>query len=93
VTGHVTAEQLHGDAVGAAVRASLATVYDTLHRLIEAGLLREVAVNSGRSYFDINVSNHHHFFFEDTAGYSTFRASMSPACRSRPRTSPTTVST
>ena len=45
---------------------SLATVYNTLHQFIEAGLLREVVVNSGHSYFDTNVSDHHHFFFEDT---------------------------
>jgi Fur family iron response transcriptional regulator len=45
---------------------SLATVYNTLHQFIEAGLLREVVVNSGRFYFDTNVSDHHHFFFEDT---------------------------
>src|SRR3984885_3209014 len=63
---HVTAEQLHGEALAAAVRVSLATVYNTLHQFIEAGLLREVVVNSGRSYFDTNVSDHHHFFFEDT---------------------------
>src|SRR3984957_2962188 len=63
---HVTAEQLYGAAVEAAVRVSLATVYNTLHQFIEAGLLREVAVNSGRSYFDTNVTDHHHFFFEDT---------------------------
>ena len=63
---HVTAEQLHGEAVEAAVRVSLATVYNTLHQFIEAGLLREVVVNSGHSYFDTNVSDHHHFFFEDT---------------------------
>jgi len=63
---HVTAERLHGEAVEAAVRVSLATVYNTLHQFIEAGLLREVVVNSGRSYFDTNVSDHHHFFFEDT---------------------------
>jgi Fur family iron response transcriptional regulator len=63
---HVTAEHLHGEAVEAAVRASLATVYNTLNLFIEAGLLREVAVNSGRSYFDTNASDHHHFFFEDT---------------------------
>jgi Fur family iron response transcriptional regulator len=63
---HVTAEQLHGEAVEAAVRVSLATVYNTLHQFIGAGLLREVVVNSGRSYFDTNVSDHHHFFFEDT---------------------------
>jgi Fur family iron response transcriptional regulator len=63
---HVTAEQLHGEAVAAAVRVSLATVYNTLHQFIEAGLLSDVVVNSGRSYFDTNVSDHHHFFFEDS---------------------------
>ena len=63
---HVTAEQLHGEAVEAAVRVSLATVYNTLHQFIEAGLLREVTVNSGRCYFDTNARDHHHFFFEDT---------------------------
>src|SRR5713101_1106574 len=39
---HVTAEQLYGEAVEAAVRLSLATVYNTLHQFVEAGLLREV---------------------------------------------------
>ena len=63
---HVTAEQLHGEAVEAAVRVSLATVYNTLHQFIEAGLLSEVVVNSGGSYFDTNVSDHHHFFFGDS---------------------------
>ena len=37
---------------------SLATVCNTLHQFIEAGLLREVVVNSGHSYFDTNVSDH-----------------------------------
>jgi Fur family iron response transcriptional regulator len=63
---HVNAEQLHGEAVAAAVRVSLATIYNTLHQFVEAGLLSEVVVNSGRSYFDTNVSDHHHFFFEDS---------------------------
>jgi Fur family transcriptional regulator, iron response regulator len=63
---HVTAEQLHGEALAASVPVSLATVYNTVHQFIEAGLLREVVVNSGRSYFDTNVSDHHHFFFEDS---------------------------
>ena len=63
---HVTAEQLHGEAQAAAIRVSLATVYNTLHQFIAAGLLREVVVDPGRSYFDTNVSNHHHFFFEDS---------------------------
>lgn len=45
---------------------SFATVYNTLHQFIEAGLLRKVVVNSGHSYFDTNVSDRHPFFFEDT---------------------------
>jgi Fur family iron response transcriptional regulator len=63
---HVSAEQLHSEAVQAALPVSLATVYNTLHQFIAAGLLREVVVSSGRSYFDTNVSDHHHFFFEDS---------------------------
>jgi Fur family transcriptional regulator, iron response regulator len=63
---HVSAEQLHSEAVQAALPVSLATVYNTLHQFIAAGLLREVVVSAGRSYFDTNVSDHHHFFFEDS---------------------------
>jgi Fur family transcriptional regulator, iron response regulator len=63
---HVTAEQLHGEALAAAVPVSLATVYNALHQFIAAGLLREVVVNPGRSYFDTNVSDHHHFFLEES---------------------------
>ena len=63
---HVTAEILHAEAVAARVRASLATVYNTLHQFTDGGLLRRVMVDSLRSYFDTNVTDHHHFFFEDT---------------------------
>jgi Fur family iron response transcriptional regulator len=63
---HVSAEQLHGEAVDAAVRVSLATVYNTLHQFTTAGLLSEVVVEPGRSYFDTNVDDHHHFYFEDS---------------------------
>lgn len=63
---HVTAEQLHGEAQNAAMRVSLATVYNTLHQFTTAGLLREVVVEPGRSYFDTNVADHHHFFCETT---------------------------
>ena len=61
---HVTAEQLHGEAAAAAIPVSLATVYNTLHQFTEAGLLREVVVEPGRSYFDTNNADHHHFFCE-----------------------------
>jgi Fur family iron response transcriptional regulator len=63
---HVSAEQLHGEAVEAGIRVSLATVYNTLHQFTAQGMLREVVIEPGRSYFDTNVSDHHHFFFEDT---------------------------
>src|SRR5882757_1448994 len=63
---HVTAEQLHGEAVAAEFPVSLATVYNCLHQFTTAGLLNEVVVEPGRSYFDTNVDDHHHFFFEET---------------------------
>ena len=62
---HVTAEALHVEAVDASIPVSLATVYNTLHQFTEAGLLREVAVNGSKSYFDTNVSNHHHYYIEN----------------------------
>ena len=62
---HVSAEQLHGEADAARVNVSLATIYNTLHQFHEAGLLREVAVDAARSYFDTDTSDHHHFYVED----------------------------
>ncbi|MHA1600601.1 MAG: iron response transcriptional regulator IrrA [Alphaproteobacteria bacterium] len=63
---HLTAEQLHGEAVVARVPVSLATVYNTLHQFTDKGLLCEIIVEPGRSYFDTNVTDHHHFFHEDS---------------------------
>ena len=48
------------------MRVSLATVYNPLHQFTAAGLLREIIVDSQRSYFDTNMTDHHHFFFEDS---------------------------
>jgi Fur family transcriptional regulator, iron response regulator len=62
---HVSAETLHGEAVAARVPVSLATVYNTLNQFTQAGLLREVAIEGDRSYFDTNTSNHFHYFLED----------------------------
>jgi Fur family iron response transcriptional regulator len=63
---HVTAEMLHEEAVGSNIQVSLATVYNTLNQFTDAGLLREVVVEAGRSYFDTNTSNHHHLFHVDS---------------------------
>ncbi len=62
---HVTAEMLYEEATQAKVPVSLATVYNTLHQLTEVGLLRQVAVDGSKAYFDTNNSEHHHFFIED----------------------------
>ena len=64
-TRHVTAEQLYAEARAAKIRVTLATVYNTLNQFIEAGLLREVIVDSQRTYFDTNSAHHYHFFFEE----------------------------
>jgi Fur family transcriptional regulator, iron response regulator len=61
---HLTAETLHMEAIGSSIPVSLATVYNTLHQFTEAGLLREVAVEGSKTYFDTNTSDHHHFYFE-----------------------------
>lgn len=63
---HLTAEGLHAEAARAGVRVSLATVYNTLNAFIDAGLVRQVAVDGARVYFDTNVDAHHHFFDEDS---------------------------
>jgi Fur family iron response transcriptional regulator len=62
---HVTAESLHDEVSRAGMKVSLATVYNTLHQFTEAGLLRQVVVDAGRSYFDTNVDDHQHFFLEE----------------------------
>ena len=64
---HLTAEMLYEEASNAKVPVSLATVYNTLHQFTDAGLLREIVVEAGRSYFDTNISDHHHFFHEHNA--------------------------
>jgi len=61
---HITAEMLYEEASRAKVPVSLATVYNTLHQFIEVGLLRQIAVDGSKAYFDTNVSEHHHFFVE-----------------------------
>ena len=47
-------------------KISLATVYNTVHAFKDKGYLKEISINSDKSYFDTNINNHHHFFDEDT---------------------------
>jgi Fur family iron response transcriptional regulator len=61
---HLTAEMLYEEATHAKVPVSLATVYNTLHQFTDVGLLRQIAVDGSKAYFDTNISTHHHFFVE-----------------------------
>ena len=63
---HVSAESLHREALVARIHVSLATVYNTLNQFKIAGLLREVAFEGDRTFFDTNTSNHFHYYLEDT---------------------------
>ena len=61
---HMTAESLHAEVRAADMGISLATVYNSLNQFRDAGLLREVVVAAGKSYFDTNTGHHHHFYVE-----------------------------
>lgn len=61
---HVTAEGLHGEVARLGEHVSLATVYNALHQFKDAGLLRELAIEGSKAYFDTNTSNHNHFYME-----------------------------
>src|SRR5258707_3023691 len=63
---HLTAEMLYEEATLAKVPVSLATVYNTLNQLTDAGLLRQVSVDGTKTYFDTNVTTHHHYYLENS---------------------------
>ena len=65
VDRHVTADDVSAMARKAGVRVSLATVYNTLNQFVAAGLLKRIILDTDRTYFDTNVSDHHHLFFEE----------------------------
>ncbi len=63
---HLTAEKMQEEAQASRVSISLATIYNSLHQFTEAGLLRAIAIDGSRTYFDTNVSHHDHFLVEET---------------------------
>ena len=63
---HLTAEMLFDELLATGARASLATIYNTLNLMLEAGLLRQVCVDGSKTYFDTNTRSHQHFYFENT---------------------------
>jgi Fur family iron response transcriptional regulator len=61
---HVTAEELHQEALARGARISLATIYNALNQFTMAHLLREVAIEGAKTYFDTNTADHFHFYLE-----------------------------
>jgi Fur family iron response transcriptional regulator len=47
-------------------KIALATVYNTVHAFQKKGYLKEIAINSDKTYYDTNTSIHHHFYDEET---------------------------
>ena len=67
-TFHFTVESLENQlAKKATCKFALATIYNTIHAFKKAGHLSEVEVRGNKTYFDTNVSNHHHFYYSDTS--------------------------
>ena len=67
-TFHFTVESLNKLLIKKSTsRIALATVYNTVHAFKAAGHLSEVEVKGNKTYFDTNVSNHHHFYDSDTS--------------------------
>ncbi len=62
---HVTAESLFAAVRERGESVSLATVYNTLKAFCDAGLMQEITVDGSKSYFDTNIHDHPHFFWED----------------------------
>ena len=67
---HVTAESLYDSSRKSGEKVSLATVYNTLRAFCEAGLMREITVDGSKSYFDTNMTDHPHFYWEESAQLS-----------------------
>ena len=63
-TFHFTIGSLKKDLLKKNKKISLATIYNTVHAFKKKGYLKEISINTDKSYFDTNVTNHHHFFDE-----------------------------
>ena len=71
---HITADALAAEAHAARMSASLATVYNVLNLFAEVGLVRGLSIEGTKTIFDTNISDHCHFFFEETGAISDIAA-------------------
>ncbi|MBL3601064.1 MAG: transcriptional repressor [gamma proteobacterium endosymbiont of Lamellibrachia anaximandri] len=75
---HVTADQVHESVKTGQGCASKATVYNTLGLFVEKGLLREIFVDSSRTFYDSNIQPHHHFYNVDTGDLIDAKEHLNP---------------
>ncbi|MFK7732389.1 MAG: iron response transcriptional regulator IrrA [Pseudomonadales bacterium] len=73
---HVTPENLHLEARDNGIRVSLATVYNTLNLFTDKGVLRRLITECGVTWFDTNISDHHHFYNEVSGELTDFPAEV-----------------
>ncbi len=62
---HLTPDDLRAEARAAGFGLPLATIYNSLNRFAEAGLLKRIVVGPGQVFFDTNTSYHHHVYYEE----------------------------
>lgn len=62
---HVTVEHLYNEARALRMPLSRATVYNTLHQFVAAGILREIALYGSKVWYDTKTGSHCHFYHED----------------------------
>ena len=62
---HITAEDLFKKLSKSKSKISLATVYNTLHEFYKKKLINKLTINSEKTYFDTNMSSHHHFYHKE----------------------------
>ncbi len=75
---HVTADQIHESVKPGQSYVSKATVYNTLGLFVEKGLLREIFVDSSRTFYDSNIQPHHHFYNVDTGDLIDINEHLNP---------------
>jgi Fur family iron response transcriptional regulator len=75
---HITAEQLFDAVKASGGRVSKATVYNTLGLFVRKGLVREIFIDSSRTFYDSNTSHHHHFYNVDTGDLIDIKDRLAP---------------
>ncbi len=81
---HVTVDQLFAEAKALRMPLSRATVYNTLHQFVAAGLVREIALYGSKVWYDTKTGSHCHFFDEDDAVLFDMTDDLTPQLNIQP---------